>query len=122
MVGSGVSDLFGGVTQSGDGLVIGGESGNLLLELNNLNIALIAIICSAVVVKVVAICIQAQQSEENGGKSLWEKIKRVVIVGIIAICITGFAGVVSSYYMPESNNGQHTSAGNYSHGGGGGHH
>ena len=90
-------------------------------EINNLTIIIIAVVLTAVVVKVVAICIHAQQ-QEDGEKSIWEKIKKVVLVGIIALCITGFTNVITAYYLTDNGGGQHVSSGGFEHGGGGGYH
>lgn len=93
--------------------------GNLLVEISNFTIALMALILAAVVIKVVAVCIEAQQQEE-GEKALRQKIKKLVIVGIVAICIGGFTSVIAGYYTSEVGAYAQSYEQRYEHGGGGG--
>lgn len=96
-------------------------NGNLLEEIRNLTIALVALVIAAVVIKVVAVCIEAQQQEE-GEKAVWKKIKKLVTVGIVAICIGGFTSVITGYYTSEAGTHTQSSEQRYEHSGGGGHH
>lgn len=96
-------------------------------EINKLTTGVIVVVLAAVVVKIVSICIEAQQ-QEDGEKAIWKRIKKVVMVGIIAICIGGVTEVITSYYadeaseyVAESSGGHHISAGGHPHGGGVGH-